>query len=136
MMAATASPPLPSAKNDQLRGYDYWAFTYADAGLDAKIAGERQGDEVSLYLTTAPEWITSSEWFETRPSNVYPTIHITRFYSSSCCLNTDDFKEQIFYQPRTGELDHGFFAVHGVDRKYVWDHYKLILRVVNDTLPI
>lgn len=123
-------------KNDQLRNYYSASFTYADAEIDAKIAGERQGDEVSLYLTTAPLGITQTEWYQSRPAGVYPPIHIASFDSSASGLSSNAFKQKIFYNPRTEELDHGFFAAHGVARRYVMSHCKLIVSYINDVLPL
>lgn len=120
-------------RNDTSRGMFNGAFTYADYTVDSKIAGERQDDEVSMYIITAPKQ-NKVNWSKL-PEHIYAPIHCTRFDNSDSGLSSDDFVKQIYNNPRAVELDKAFSAVHKISSAVVEKKCEMIVDAINDTIP-
>lgn len=123
---------LEHAKGDRLRHWE-GAYTLADFELDSLIAGERQGDEQSMYLTTAPQKIKDLRKLAKLADNEYSPMIIEKF-ESPAGVKPEDFQREVYNNPRAVELDHNFNAMHKVSRVFVKNECKLIVDGMNDSL--
>lgn len=123
---------LAYSEGDKIR---YWigGYTYADYDLDSKLAGERQGDEKSFYITAAP--LAVKQLAEKHlPEHEYATVTLEKF-ESPAEIKPSVFYEQVYNSSRAVELDRGFNALHKISDGYVMKNCKLIVDGMNDALP-
>lgn len=117
---------------DKLR---YWrgGYTYPDFELDSKIAGSRQGSEVSFYLSAIRADL-KPEWERLSQEHTYAPATIDKF-ETPAQVKYADYRREVLDTSRAIELERGYKALHGVSESYVRDHCELIADAMNDALP-
>ena len=114
-----------------LRGW-IGAYTLADYDIDKLIAGERQGNEKSFYLTAVSESL-KKDW-ERLPDGEYGPAILSKF-GSPAGVDPVEYKTKVFDHPRIKDLEIKFNAMHRVNRSYVKKNCRLIVDGMNDSLP-
>lgn len=122
-----------AALNGDLLRYWAGAYTLADDRMDAMIAGKRQGEEKSFYVTALPAGMQDLAPRALKEGE-YPPALLDKFLSRSD-MTPEEYEEKIYNDPRAAELDRKFSAVHKLDMVYVMNECELVADAMNDTMP-